>query len=916
LKIANCAWDLYTLYPEICHTVDCMVQLVQGAGFFSSPTLAEGWACGIAAMTLHAGFVADIASEESDAEGVKAFLSNHLAMDHGGEPFSEQKHIRWSYGYETDAVIDLFAADLGTFEEVTESFGQLFNTWPETAIPAERLDLYLESRLAQVKEASRWSSMDSQAVLLLPELREDPSWIPSNSIPLLLRPTYLDYFKTIARLNSKLYASKVAPVGLKVDSHGPASSGAVTGLAGVLLGIGSDFGAGAHETHIQGLEMDARAHLFELWGRGGAFRVADLQALPEYLYGMKAFLEQEFAAPHYLGAGTFASTIESLEVGFPESSPGILDTTRLTARVTVRNEGDPARTVLVARSYASDWLGNLLGDVYAYLQPVVFFRDWRDTKVNSLVDMALVDSGRRLSAGTEPEDKELSADFELLTGADFLASTLDLQEAQVSVFTGPWETSSRRAFYNAWKAWIEQGEQGVPAGRLLAYRGGAAQADELDAWLERVDMNEEFTLTPGAPTAAYDYAVPDGIASLRLSLRKLGGAKMHLLATDSRTGRRAGFLGDEGREVCELSGSYSGPLGAEETIVVSVAPADSTQDESILRSGSTLAIAVVLDAPGTEPEAKGLLALLVQPVRPAILGVQPESVEICSSPGKVIDFTLEVAEVGRQFPFTNLSVEVSALSGSCGDSILPRDGRSTHTPNLEAGKTISIHVEFDMTTAVLGQCVWSGTISITADGIVAQSVPVTICIDDVAPETSLVDVPPALTSERILISWRGTDAFPPDGQLFFETFIQGLDGEWSGPQTGTQVGFDDLGPGDYTFQVRAVDLAGNVDSSPAAASFKVVTFQRGYANNDDLYNMTDAISILNWLFLGTAKPRCVKAADVNDDGKVDITDGVRLLNHLFLGGPAPPPPFAECGLDPTEDDLDCQEFPLCAAARP
>lgn len=32
---------------------------------------------------------------------------------------------------------------------------------------------------------------------------------------------------------------------------------------------------------------------------------------------------------------------------------------------------------------------------------------------------------------------------------------------------------------------------------------------------------------------------------------------------------------------------------------------------------------------------------------------------------------------------------------------------------------------------------------------------------------------------------------------------------------------------------------------------------------------------------------------------------------MFLGGPTPQEPFAECGRDPTTDDLSCKSFPAC-----
>jgi hypothetical protein len=84
-------------------------------------------------------------------------------------------------------------------------------------------------------------------------------------------------------------------------------------------------------------------------------------------------------------------------------------------------------------------------------------------------------------------------------------------------------------------------------------------------------------------------------------------------------------------------------------------------------------------------------------------------------------------------------------------------------------------------------------------------------------------------------------------------------------------------------------------------------FVRGEANLDSTKgpDISDAIAILNWLFLGGKELRCVDAADVNDDGAVDISDGVALLSFLFLGGHAPREPFPQAGPDPTPDSLGC-----------
>ncbi|MEM7232539.1 MAG: hypothetical protein AAF517_10210 [Planctomycetota bacterium] len=97
----------------------------------------------------------------------------------------------------------------------------------------------------------------------------------------------------------------------------------------------------------------------------------------------------------------------------------------------------------------------------------------------------------------------------------------------------------------------------------------------------------------------------------------------------------------------------------------------------------------------------------------------------------------------------------------------------------------------------------------------------------------------------------------------------------------------------------------------SASSLRAANFIRADANVDNNVDLSDGVAILNSLFLGLEPPPCRKTLDANDDGKVDISDGIYVLSFLFLGGTPIPEPYPECGEDPTEDDLDCEEFDVC-----
>lgn len=89
-------------------------------------------------------------------------------------------------------------------------------------------------------------------------------------------------------------------------------------------------------------------------------------------------------------------------------------------------------------------------------------------------------------------------------------------------------------------------------------------------------------------------------------------------------------------------------------------------------------------------------------------------------------------------------------------------------------------------------------------------------------------------------------------------------------------------------------------------------FWRGDSNGDGAINITDAVSILAFLFTGGVEPGCKDAADANDDGSLNITDAIFVLGYLFLGGEGPPAPgFHVCGADPTADQLENCLFEAC-----
>jgi len=97
-----------------------------------------------------------------------------------------------------------------------------------------------------------------------------------------------------------------------------------------------------------------------------------------------------------------------------------------------------------------------------------------------------------------------------------------------------------------------------------------------------------------------------------------------------------------------------------------------------------------------------------------------------------------------------------------------------------------------------------------------------------------------------------------------------------------------------------------------AAIVTDIFFRRGDVDRNRVLELTDAVSTLNFLFLGGPPPRCFDAADSDDNGVVELTDAVRSLGFLFLGNPPPPAPGPmECGADPTADALAECDYDAC-----
>jgi hypothetical protein len=86
-----------------------------------------------------------------------------------------------------------------------------------------------------------------------------------------------------------------------------------------------------------------------------------------------------------------------------------------------------------------------------------------------------------------------------------------------------------------------------------------------------------------------------------------------------------------------------------------------------------------------------------------------------------------------------------------------------------------------------------------------------------------------------------------------------------------------------TITFRATDPGGLFDED--AAEFNGLLC--GDCDGDGMANISDAVFVIAYIFMGGPAPVVYSAADVNCDGTVNISDVVYLLDWIFRGGPEP-----------------------------
>jgi hypothetical protein len=159
------------------------------------------------------------------------------------------------------------------------------------------------------------------------------------------------------------------------------------------------------------------------------------------------------------------------------------------------------------------------------------------------------------------------------------------------------------------------------------------------------------------------------------------------------------------------------------------------------------------------------------------------------------------------------------------------------------------------------------------------------------------------------------------GDTIFYTFTatNGIETRTVGPVSTNEAFFNLRNkPGPWTYTVTVDDRADCDDlAADATCTFPPTNgtvYHRGDSDNNGQLQLTDAVRILGYLFLGGVAPTCLDAADTDGNNQLQLTDAVRILGFLFLGqvppvSPGPPP--GACGPDNDATHLACDTYTSC-----
>jgi agmatine deiminase len=160
-----------------------------------------------------------------------------------------------------------------------------------------------------------------------------------------------------------------------------------------------------------------------------------------------------------------------------------------------------------------------------------------------------------------------------------------------------------------------------------------------------------------------------------------------------------------------------------------------------------------------------------------------------------------------------------------------------------------------------------------------------------APYTPGDPVPADGTTDVVVstdVSWSGGD---PDGDPVHYTVYFGTSNPPPSYATEVTETTYDLPVLDYDthyyWYVKCYDGYGGISSMAVCDFTTELNYVCGDANGDLAVNVSDAVSIINFVFVGGDAPDPYESGDVNCDGSVNVSDAVWIINYVFVEGNTP-----------------------------
>jgi hypothetical protein len=102
---------------------------------------------------------------------------------------------------------------------------------------------------------------------------------------------------------------------------------------------------------------------------------------------------------------------------------------------------------------------------------------------------------------------------------------------------------------------------------------------------------------------------------------------------------------------------------------------------------------------------------------------------------------------------------------------------------------------------------------------------------------------------------------------------------------------DSLGKASFSFEAldtcHILLVATNQNFIPYQGTIQIVNYYPGDVNGDSTINLSDCISLANYVLKGKTPPDPIESGDTNCDTEINLADVILLANYILKGGPGP-----------------------------